>query len=170
MLTSSSPKLPLDQGDEAPFYSRVIGVFSSLAKVLCCNQRKVLENGFPTSRPEDLRYYWRTKDQISRKIFCNKEWLSRFYVALKFGQGPVKHTKMPPVRSSNLDSGLNRTKVACPQFFECRSRFSCGVPIVGSAGVCLIIAEKTQGIGRQRPLWSLSCLSIITAHYWLIIV
>ena len=62
---------------------------------------------------------------------------------LKFGQGSVKHTKMPPVRSSNLDSGLNRTKVACPQFFVCRSRFSCGVPIVGSAGVCLIIAEKT---------------------------
>ena len=72
MLTSSSPKLPLDQGDEASFYSRVIGVFSSLAKVLCCNQRKVLENGFPTSWP-DLDVIEEPKVKFPRKSSAIEE-------------------------------------------------------------------------------------------------
>ena len=40
MLTLPSPKLSLDQGDEGSFYSSVIGVFSSLAKALCCNRKE----------------------------------------------------------------------------------------------------------------------------------
>ena len=46
------------------------------------------------------------KVKFLKKSSAIEEWLSRFYVALKFGQGSVKHAKMPPVRSSMLGSGF----------------------------------------------------------------
>ena len=147
MLTSSSPKLPLDQGDEASFYSRVIGVFSSLAKVLCCNQRKVLENGFPTSRPEDLRYYWRTKDQISRKIFCNRRMTEPLLCSAKIRARICKACKNAS-RIWILDWIVLKLPILNLLYVWADSPV--GSQFVGSASVCLIIAEKTQGNRKAK--------------------